>query len=409
MKNNKKGATYCDNGVVPNLISGKGPLFSEKIFLTRPNLPSKEDLLPMIGKMLEKRWVTNFGDFQNELEERIKKALGVKHVLLCCNGTIGLFILLKALGLKGRVITTPFTFPATIHSICMAGMEPVFCDINPDTYTILPAAVERGIAGDVSAIMSVNVFGNMSDVDALAAIGAKHGIPVVYDSAHAFLCSYKGKFAGGFGAAEMFSFHATKLFTTLEGGAITTNDTELFKRLKLMINFGIKDEEHVVAVGLNGKMTEMNAIFGLLSLDRVDGIIEKLRRLAGVYRNRLATLHGIKFQKIMEGCVTNDQYMPIEIDPELFGLDRDALYGALKADNVYARKYFFPAGHNYDCFKGMKFADGAKLPNTDRVARRILCLPLYYSLADGDVNRICDLIESIHYRRNEISSRLKKR
>lgn len=388
--------------MIPNFISKKGPLFKEKIYVTRPNLPGTKELLPKIEAMLKRQWVTNFGDFHNELESRIKDALKVKHVLLCCNGTVGLFLLLKALGLKGRVITTPFTFPATIHSIYMAGMEPVFCDIDPDTYTLMPESVERSMARDISAILSVNVFGNISDVEAFDAISAKHGIPVLYDSAHDFMVSYKGRPVGGFGAAEMFSFHATKLFTTLEGGAITTNDGELFKRLRLMINFGIKDEENVVDVGLNGKMTEMNAIFGLLSLDKMDVVMKKLKSLSGIYKRRLSTVPGIKFQKIREGCVTNNQYMTVEIIPEEFGLDRNALYEILKSDNVYARKYFFPVGYDYACYKEMKFAKNVKLPNTEKVAGRILCLPMYYSLDAGDVEKICDLVESVQTHSGEM-------
>ncbi len=389
--------------MIPNITLKKTPLFREKIYITKPNLPGMPELLPKIEQMLKNKWVTNFGEFHNELEKRIKDALKVKYVVLCSNGTMGLFLLLKALGLRGRVITSPFTFPATIHAIYMGGMEPLFCDIDPDDYSISADSIERCAKSGVSGILGVNVFGNVCDVEKIDRIGAKYGIPVVYDSAHAFFSSYKGKPVGGFGKAEMFSFHATKLFTTLEGGAITTNDEELFKRLKLLINFGIRDEEHVVDIGLNAKMSEMNAIFGLLAIDKIDKIIEKLAGLSGIYRKRLGGIPGIKFQSIREGCVTNSQYMAIEIIPEQFGMDRDKLHIVLKEDNVITRKYFFPAGHQYDCYKGMPFSKDAELPNTEKVAGRILCLPMYYSLKEDDVGKICGLIESAY--RNRGSAR----
>lgn len=389
----------------PNFLRNGKPLFSEKIFITRPNLPSMQELRPKMELMLKSRWVTNFGDFHNELTDGLKKALKVKYVIPCCNATVALFLLMRALGLKGKVITTPFTFPATIHSISMAGMEPVFCDIDPDDYTLDPGEVRKNITSSVSAILAVNVFGNVCDVDALKEISEENGIPVIYDSAHSFFASYKGQPIGGFGTAEVFSFHATKLFTTLEGGAITTNDERLYKKLRLMINFGIKDEEHVVEAGLNAKMSEMNAIFGLISLGKMKRITDKLAGLNDIYRERLAKIPGIKFQKIRKGCRINNQYMPIEIIPGDFGLTRDMMHEALKYDNVIARKYFFPAGHTYDCYKKMEFVKDLRLPDTEKVSSRILCLPVYYTMNAGGVRKVCDLIESMYFHRKEISKK----
>jgi len=394
--------------MIPNLLSKKGPLFKKKLYQTRPNLPKESELFPKIKQMLASQWVTNFGNFHNELEENLKKTLKVKHVLLCSNGTIGLFLLLKALGLKGRVITSPFTFPATIHAIYMAGIEPAFCDIDPDDYCISPESVEKCIDSKVSAILGVNVFGNILEVEALEKIGAKHRVPLLYDSAHAFFTFYKGKPVGGFGKAEMFSFHATKLFTTLEGGAITTNDEELFRKLKLLINFGIKDEEHIIDIGLNGKMSEINAIFGLLSLNKIEKVVKKLSFLFEIYRKKLQQIPGIKFQKIRKEHLMNNQYMPIEIIPEEFGLNRDQVHLALREDNVIARKYFFPLGNLYDCYKDMEFAKNSKLPNAEKVASRILCLPIYSSLEAGDIEKICFLVESIHNNRKEIQAKFSK-
>ena len=392
--------------IIPAFISKKGPLFHEKIYITRPNLPSMEELLPKIQRMLDKRWVTNFGDFHNELEKKLQKVLNVKHVVLCCNGTIGLFLLLKALNLKGRVITSAFTFPATIHAICMAGLEPVFCDIDPCTYVLSPKSVKSNIDSSVSAILSVNVFGNTSQVEEIDNIGKEYNLPVLYDSAHAFLCSYKNKPAGGFGRAEMFSFHATKLFTTLEGGAIATNDTDLFRRLKLLINFGIKNEESIVDIGMNAKMSEINAIFGILSLKKMKSVVKKLAILSDMYKKRLSKIPGIKFQQISKECLTNNQYMPIEIDSSLFGLNRNMLHAVLKCDNIIARKYFYPAGHQYECYKDMGFAAHPNLPNTEAIADKILCLPIYESLSTDSIDKICSLIESIYFYRKEIATNL---
>jgi len=394
--------------IIPRILSKGVPLFKEPVYVTRPNLPSMAELTPMISRMLRKRWVTNFGDFHNELEDKIKEMLKVKYALLCCNGTIALFLLLKALGPKGKVITTSFTFPATIHSICMAGLKPQFCDIDASGYTLDPESIKENISKDAACILGVNVFGNICDVKALEGIGNKFGIPVIYDSAHAFLCKYNNKPVGGFGVAEVFSFHATKLFTTIEGGAITTNNLELFKKLKLMINFGIKDEESVISVGLNGKMSEVNAIFGLLSLKKMRQIIEKLTRLSGVYKENLAKVPGIKFQEIRNGCTPNSQYMTVEIIEEGFGLSRNQLHKVLKEDNIFARKYFYPCAHNYDCYKELGFAKNACLPNTDKVASQILCLPIYAALEEKDINKICHLITSIQHHSKEMVRELKK-
>lgn len=390
--------------ITPNVLSKKGPLFKDKLYITRPTLPSLEELTPFMQEMLEKRWVTNFGDFHNQLEARLKEILGVKYVLLCCNGTVALFLLIKALKLKGKVITTPFTFPATVHAITMANLEPLLCDIDPDSYTLDPARVKEAMSSEVSSILAVNVFSNMCDVEALKNIADTAMVPVIYDSAHAFLNSYQGKRVGGFGKAEMFSFHATKLFTTLEGGLITTNDKELYNDLKNLRNFGIKDEERVTGVGLNAKMSEMNAIFGLLNLKKMPEVIKKLSFLHAEYRQRLSEIPGVKFQKIREGCIPNHQYFTIEIISKEFGMDRDKLHNILKKDNVITRKYFYPLVNHYECYKDIELTQNRQLPHAEKVSERILCLPLYYSLRHEDVINICELIKGIHYHTKDISN-----
>lgn len=394
--------------IAPRILSKNGPLFNEPVYVVRPNLPTLEELNPLLKEMLKKQQVTNFGDFHNMLEGKIRILLNVKYAVLCCNGTIALFLLLRALNLKGKVITTAFTFPATVHSIFMAGLEPLFCDIDPDDYTLDAESVKRNITKDTSCILGVDVFGNVCNVEKLDAIGRKFGIPVIYDSAHAFLCKYKNKPIGGFGDAEMFSFHAAKLFTTIEGGAITTNDARLYKKLKQLINFGIKNEESVSGIGLNGKMSEINAIFGLLSLKKIDKIIGKLTDLSQLYKERLSAVPGIKIQEIRKGCRVNNQYMAVEVIPEEFGLNRDELHSALKEDNVIARKYFYPPAHRYECYAKSDFARQAVLPNTERVSSRILCLPIYAALKRGDVEKICALIKAIHLYSKELRQKSRK-
>jgi len=391
----------------PNFLSKRGPLFPQKVYVTRPTLPTIEEISPMLSEMLEKKWVTNFGDFHNELEAKLRDVFRVKHVLLFCNGTIALFLLIKAMKLTGSVITTPFTFPATIHSVYMAGLNPLFCDVNPETYTLDPIQVEKSISNSVSAILGVNVFGNACDIDALERIGRKWNIPVIFDSAHAFATFYKAKPIGGFGNAEMFSFHATKLFTTLEGGAITTNDDGLYKRLRLLINFGIQDEENIISTGLNGKMTEMNAIFGLLCLKNIDSILKRLVTLSKTYWQILSTIPGLKFQKAQTGCSSNNQYMTIEIMENQFGMDRNTLHRVLKEDNLITRKYFYPAGHEYACYRDCDFVRGLSLPNANLLTKRILCLPMYSSLSEADIVKICGLIESCHKHSGEIKDKLR--
>jgi len=392
---------------MPNFLLKKGPLFDKQIYVTSPTLPTLEEVIPKMSQMLERKWVTNFGIFHNQLEQMIRDILGVKYVVMCCNGTVALFLLLKALGLKGKIITTPFTFPATVHAISMAGLEPLFCDIDPDDYLIDPSNVEHAVSPDVYGIVAVNVFGSIANVDKLEEIGARQSIPVVYDSAHAFLGSYQGKFVGGFGAAEMFSFHGTKLFTTLEGGAITTNNEEIFRKLKLLINFGIQDEEHVVSIGLNGKMSEVNAIFGLLSLQKRDCILDKLSKLFSLYKERLFCIPGIKLQRIREGYKPNYQYMPVRIIPDEFGMGRNQLHRVLREDNIITRKYFFPPVHKYDCYRDEKFSKAASLHNAEMVADQILCLPIYPNLEMENVEKICGLIESVHSHASEILKEMK--
>lgn len=392
----------------PNILSGKGPLFRDKLFITRPNLPDKNDLFPMLERMLESKWVTNFGAFHDQFAEKVRGAAGAKFALPCCNGAIGLFLLIEALELKGKVITTPFTFPATVHAVTMAGLEPILCDIDKDGYTLDMDDVERRLDSSVAAILGVNVFGNVCDLDRLAKLSEKRGITLIYDSAHAFLTRYKGKPVGGFGKAEMFSFHATKFFSTIEGGAVTTDDEALYRKLRDLVNFGIKNEERVTGIGLNAKMSEMNAIVGLLSYGKKDELLRKLSELSKLYSEKLGGIPGVKTQKVREGCTPNNSYMPVEIVEEEFGLSRDEVHEALKADNVITRKYFYPSAHQYECYKGRAFTRAA-LPNTEKVGSQILCLPNYASLRPEEAEKVCVLLAVLQKNAPDVRKALKKR
>jgi dTDP-4-amino-4,6-dideoxygalactose transaminase len=391
----------------PAIISGKPPAFKKPLFMTRPNQPGKKELFQMTARMMKNRWLTNFGEFHNEFAGELKKLLGVSYVLPCCNATMGLFLLLRVLELKGKVITTPFTFPATIHSITMAGLEPLFCDISPDDYTLDMESVSKNISQGVSAILAVNIFGNICDVERLDYLSKKHNIPVIYDSAHAFYSRYKGRMVGGFGRAEVFSFHAAKFFNTLEGGAVATNDGELYGKLRLLMNFGIKNEESVIGMGLNGKMSEMNAIFGLLNLRKVKENKKRLGELSALYRKKLSVIKGIKFQLPKPDCETNGQYMPVEIIEAEYGLNRNELYAVLRTENVFARKYFYPPAYDYECYRNSDFSK-VELPGVDLVSKRILCLPLFVSMKTNELGTVCELLKSIQCHSVELRNKLQK-
>ncbi|MDI6756535.1 MAG: DegT/DnrJ/EryC1/StrS family aminotransferase [Endomicrobiia bacterium] len=390
---------------IPNILSGKGPFFDALVYVARTTLPPRAELSKLLDRIYETRWVTNFGELHNELESKVAKESGARYAVLCANGTLALYALLKTLDFKGDVLTTPFTFPATVHSIVMAGARPVFCDIDPDDYSLDPAEVARKIGPETSAVLGVHVYGNVCDVDALDAAASPRGVPVVYDSAHAFKGEFNGRRVGSFGRAEVFSFHATKLFTTIEGGAVVTNDESIRRGVRHLINFGIKDEESVVAVGLNAKMSEFHAAVGLLNIKETDRILEKLRTLADIYRGRLERVPGIKLQKIRPGSTPTNQYMSVEIIAEDFGMDRDSLYLALKSENIVARKYFYPPAHKYECYKNESFSR-VSLPNAERAAAGILCLPIYYTLDEKSVEGVCDIIASLRANAADVKKKL---
>jgi dTDP-4-amino-4,6-dideoxygalactose transaminase len=377
-------------------VLGGAPLFETDLYVTRPVVPAPERFGRLVAEPLRTHWLTNDGPLLVELERRLAMHLGVDACTTFCNGTTALLMALRALDLRGEVITTPFTFPATPHCIEWNGLRPVFADIDPETWCLDPAGVEARIGPETSAILPVHVFGSPCDVSAFEAIAARHGLRVVYDAAHCFGVRYRGEPLGRHGDCAALSFHATKVFHTAEGGAVLTRDADLRARLELLRNFGIVDENVVRGIGLNGKLSELHAAMGLSVLDVMDDEIARRGRLAALYRDGLGALPGIALQRFAEDTVENHFNLAIEIDPAAFGLDRDAVHRALLAERVVTRKYFHPLCSEYDAYRDTPSAEPARLPVAHRVASRILSLPLYGDLAPEAVHGIVDVLATLH-------------
>ena len=369
--------------------------FAEPIYVTRPLLPPLEQLHARLAEIWTARWLTNVGDQHEQLGRAIQQYLDVKEVSLFNNGTIALLAAVRALGMRGEVITTPFTFPATPHAISWSGATPVFCDIDPVTMTLDPARVEALITPKTTGILAVHVYGIPCDVAALQAIATRHGLRLVYDAAHAFGTRINGVGIGNFGDASMFSFHATKLFHSAEGGALTCGNAatrEAFDHLK---NFGILGQENVDEVGINGKMNELQAALGLTVLDCVPDELRRRRAVIARYRERLCAIAGVTLMPEPPNVESSCQYFVIRINRQVFGCSRDIAFDRLKAYNVLARKYFYPLCSDYACYSALPSSDPGQLPVATEVVQEVLCLPLYGTLPLSDVDVICDMIQEI--------------
>jgi dTDP-4-amino-4,6-dideoxygalactose transaminase len=368
--------------------------FAEPIYVTRPLLPPLERLTERLSQVWDARWLTNDGQQVQQLSEAIRGYLDVPHASIFNNGTIALLAAVRALRMTGEVITTPFTFPATPHAISWSGATPVFCDIDPVSMTLDPAAVEAHITPRTTGILAVHVYGIPCDVEGLQAVADKHGLKVVYDAAHAFGTRINGVGIGNFGDASMFSFHSTKLFHSAEGGALTCATAATkgeFDRLK---NFGILNQEEVGEVGINGKMNELQAALGLVVLDCIAEEVRKRQAVIERYRSRLAGLPGLSMVREPDGVLSSCQYLVARIDAREFGVSRDVLFDRLKEHNVLARKYFYPLCTDYACYRDLPSSAPGRLPVASRVVKEVLCLPLYGSLALDDVDAICDIVTS---------------
>ena len=380
--------------------------FSETLHVGRPNVGNRERLLARINDMLDRRWLTNHGPFVEELEQRLAAFLGVKHCIAMCNGTVALELAARALGLRGEVIMPAFTFIATAHALQWQEITPVFCDVDPFTHNIDPGRVEEMITPRTTGIVGVHIWGQACDVDALAGIARRRNLRLMFDAAHAFGCSYGGRMIGNFGDAEVFSFHATKFFNTFEGGAVTTNDDALAAKIRLMHNFGFTGLDSVIYIGTNGKMSEVSAAMGLTGMDSLDDFIAANIRNYEQYHQELDNLPGLRLLRYDERERSNFQYIVAEIDPEVANISRDDLVRVLHAENVRARRYFYPGCHRMEPYRSYFPHAGLLLPVTEQLAQRVLVLPTGTTVSPQDIGQIGEVIRFAIEHGPEIGARL---
>ena len=362
------------------------------ITVTSPLLPPLEEFQKMIADIYASKWITNNGTFHRQLEKELAAYLKVPYLSLFTNGTLPLITALQALRITGEVITTPYSFVATTHSLWWNGIKPVFVDIDPATGNIDPNKIEAGITPNTTAIMPVHVYGKPCDTKAIQAIADKYGLKVIYDAAHAFGVEMNGESILNAGDLSTLSFHATKVYNTIEGGALVMHDEKMKKRIDYLKNFGFADEVTVVAPGINSKMDEMRAAYGLLNLKQVGTAIEARHQVAVKYREALRPIDGITFFDDMPGVRHNYSYFPIFIDENKYGMTRDELYFKMKEQNVLGRRYFYPLISTFSTYRGLESSNPCNLPNAHKMADSVICLPMHHALTDEDIQRILHCI-----------------
>src|SRR5574344_2364533 len=358
------------------------------ITVTSPLLPDLDELNVYLKDIWNRKWLTNNGHYHQELEKALCEYLKVPYLSLFTNGTIPLLCALQALRITGEVITTPYSFVASTHSIGWNGCKPVFVDIDPATGNINPDLIEAAITPKTTAIMPVHVYGKPCDTKRIQEIADKYGLKVIYDAAHAFGVEVNGKSILESGDISTLSFHATKVYNTIEGGALICHDEKMKKRIDYLKNFGFADETTVVAPGINGKMDEIRSAYGLLNLKQVDKAIEARHQVAIRYRKELKDIDGITFMEDMPGVHHNYSYFPIFVDKEKYGMTRDELYFKMKDNNVVGRRYFYPLISNFSTYRGLESAKKENLPVANKIADTVICLPIYHELRDNDIDRI---------------------
>lgn len=366
--------------------------YNRPIYVTKPALPPLPEFLPYLEQIWENRILTNQGPFHKQFEEALAEYLGVEYLSLFSNGTLALVTALQVLRITGEVITTPFSFVATTHSLWWNNIKPIFVDIEPDTFNLDPNRIEAAITPRTTALFPVHVYGNPCDVDALGEICDTYGLRLIYDAAHTFGVKINGTSVADFGDLSVLSFHATKVFNTFEGGAIVCHDNTTKKRIDYLKNFGFAGETTVVAPGINAKMNEFQAALGLLQIKYIDENIDKRRAIAQKYREGLRDIPGIRVLDDLPGVKHNYAYFPICIDEEAYGMSRDALYEELKRHNIYGRRYFYPLISSFPTYRGLESADPTNLPVASRVADQILCLPIFPDLAVEIVEQIVQIV-----------------
>lgn len=362
------------------------------ITVTSPLLPPLGEFQKMIADIYASKWITNNGTFHRQLEKELAAYLKVPYLSLFTNGTLPLITALQALRIKGEVITTPYSFVATTHSLWWNGIKPVFVDIDPATGNIDPNKIEAAITPNTTAIMPVHVYGKPCDTEAIQEIADKYGLKIIYDAAHAFGVEVNGESILNAGDLSTLSFHATKVYNTIEGGALVMHDEKMKKRIDYLKNFGFADEVTVVAPGINSKMDEMRSAYGLLNLKQVDTAIEARHQVAVKYREALRPIDGITFFDDMPGVKHNYSYFPIFIDENKYGMTRDELYFKMKEQGILGRRYFYPLISTFSTYKGLESASPSNLPNAHKMADSVICLPMHHALTDEDIQRILHCI-----------------
>ncbi|MGB1197743.1 MAG: DegT/DnrJ/EryC1/StrS family aminotransferase [Thalassotalea sp.] len=373
----------------------------KEILVTRPSLPPLKEMMPYLEDIWERKWLTNKGYYHQMFEEKLSEYLNVKNISLFCNGTLALQVGLKALGIKKEVITTPFTFVATAHAIKWNGCTPVFADIDRHNYNLDASKVSSLITEHTQAILPVHVYGHPCDFKQFQTIAEKHNLKLFYDAAHAFGVKSTENSLLHYGDLSMLSFHATKIFNTIEGGALISNDINMKEEIDNLINFAIKNEESVVGIGINGKMNEIQAAYGLIQLKYADCYISKNRAIAEQYNSRLQGIPGLTLSPEHKTMSSNSSYFPVLVDQALFGISRDELYNQLMIHNIHTRKYFYPLVSEFDDYNTLKTSTKAHLPNAYKISRQILCLPIYPNLTDDEHQYICDNIIKIYVKANK--------
>lgn len=370
---------------------------NKTITVTSPLLPPLEEFVPYLQDIWERKWITNNGHYHQELEKALCNYLKVPYISLFTNGTLPLITALQALRITGEVITTPYSFVATTHSLWWNGIKPVFVDIDPETCNLDPAKIEAAITPKTTAIMPVHCYGKPCDIKGIQEVADKYGLKVIYDAAHAFGVeteTQNGAFESILNAGDMstLSFHATKVYNTVEGGALIMNSDETKKRIDYLKNFGFAGETEVVAPGINSKMDEIRAAYGLLNLKKVDNSIAARKKVAETYRNELRNIEGIRFFEDMPGVKHNYSYFPIFVEKG-YGITRDELYFKMKENNVLGRRYFYPLISTFSTYRGLESSDPKNLPIATRIAEEVICLPMHDALSESDIQRVIECIE----------------
>lgn len=366
--------------------------FTEPIYVTRPLFPELSDFQHVLNGIWERRWLTNKGKLHDELESEIAARLRAANLSLVSNGTAGLMLASRALELQGEAITTPLTSPATVNALTWCGLKPVFADIDPETLTLDPAAVEKAIGHDTSVIVGVHLYGQPCDVEALGAIARSKNLRMIYDCAHAFGTEISGRPIADFGDASVFSFHATKLFNTAEGGAVASPSPETKRKVDLLRTLGIQDEVTVALPGINARMNELEAGFGLANLKKLDAEWKARAELANIYRERLSEIRGLQCLELPANVRHSHHYFVIRVDNAQSSIARDELYEQLKSFNIFTRRYFFPLCSDFPFYRSLPSSNPGNLPNARKAAEEVLCLPFYGTLGGDAANRISDAV-----------------